>query len=31
MKSLSERERLMNDYTELTGTIIGAAVEVHNH
>jgi len=31
MKSLREQNVVMDDYTELTGTIIGAAMEVHNY
>jgi GxxExxY protein len=31
MESPKEQKRLMDDYTELTATIIGAAMEVHNY
>jgi GxxExxY protein len=31
MKSLGEQNVVMDDYSELTGTIIGAAMEVHNY
>ena len=31
MKSLGGQKGVMDDYTELTGTIIGAAMEVHDY
>ena len=31
MKSPSWQKALMDEYTVLTGTIIGAAMEVHSH
>ena len=31
MKPLCEQKILMDEYTELTGTIIGAAMEVHDY
>jgi hypothetical protein len=31
MQSLGEQKGVMDDCTELTGTIIGAAMEVHNY
>ncbi|MGJ8640719.1 MAG: hypothetical protein ACSHYA_15115, partial [Opitutaceae bacterium] len=31
MKFIGKQKGIMDDYTELTGTIIGAAMEVHDY